>query len=77
MLRMFVREGKWGVKTSPVVWIPVISIAILGSRPFSLWISGGGTLAAAHGKSMEGTSLDVIVYLVLMVAGYWYYSGGG
>ena len=54
--------------TSAYLWIPLIWIIIIGSRPISLWISPGiGHLAPE--SLLEGSPLDRNVFLVLMIAG--------
>lgn len=39
---------------SAAVWIPVIFVVILGSRPVSLWLAGGDTVIRATGTAAEG-----------------------
>jgi exopolysaccharide production protein ExoQ len=61
------RESRLHQNVSAAIWIPVIWLFILGSRPISVWFSfnGPGGLDAM----MEGSPVDRIVYLILMLAG--------
>ena len=45
------------------LWIPLIWLLILGSRPVSLWFSPGGGL-----QGIEGSPVDATIYLILIVA---------
>jgi exopolysaccharide production protein ExoQ len=45
------------------LWIPLIWVLIIGSRPLSMWISPGGEL-----QSSEGSPLDAAIYLMLIIA---------
>jgi exopolysaccharide production protein ExoQ len=46
-------------------WIPIIWLAILGSRSVSLWLSILGLASAQH-DSIEGSPVDSIVFLLLI-----------
>jgi exopolysaccharide production protein ExoQ len=45
------------------LWIPLIWVLIIGSRPVSMWISPGGEL-----QSSEGSPLDAAIYSILIIA---------
>lgn len=47
---------------SGAVWIPTVWLAILASRPFSLWFDLGGS------ATLEGSPLDRAVFFALMTA---------
>jgi O-antigen ligase len=51
---------------SPAVWIPTLWIAILASRPFSMWLGGVGT----GDDSLEGSPTDRLFYLSLIIAAF-------
>jgi exopolysaccharide production protein ExoQ len=51
----------------PALWLPTIWIAIVGSRPLSYWLSGGGAGGAALDSTLEGSSTDAM-FLGLLVA---------
>src|ERR1700751_3150618 len=52
------------VRTSRALWISVIWLWIFGSRSVSLWLSGG-----SPDPSAEGTSIDTLVYSLLLASG--------
>jgi O-antigen ligase len=61
---------------SPGLWIALIWVAILGSRPISLWV-GGGLIVNKVDDYVEGSPLDRLVYLSLIVAGLLVLAGRG
>ena len=61
------REAYQQKNVSRAVWIPCIWLFILGSRPISVWISF--KVVAGMDAMMEGSPVDRIVYLFLMIAG--------
>ena len=62
--------GFWAIRkdaatrpgVSGAIWIPTIWLAILASRPFSLWFDLGGA------ATLEGSPLDRAVFFALMTA---------
>jgi exopolysaccharide production protein ExoQ len=50
---------------SSALWIPLLWVLIIGSRPVSIWISPGGEL-----QSAEGSPLDAAVYSLLIIAAW-------
>jgi exopolysaccharide production protein ExoQ len=61
------REAYQQKDVSRAVWIPCIWLFILGSRPISVWLSFSGP--GGVDAMMEGSPVDRIVYLILMIAG--------
>lgn len=55
-------------KPSPALWIPSAWLLIIGSRPVSAWFESGPTIAMKD-QYAEGSTLDALVYGVLIVAG--------
>jgi len=53
-----------GEKTAGL-WIPTIWVAVLGSRPVSMWLGTGGD------SSLEGSPVDAAFYLGMLIAVYW------
>jgi hypothetical protein len=53
---------------SLALWIPLLWILIIGSRPVSTWF-GGGLLVEKPQDYLEGSPLDASVFLLLIVAG--------
>ncbi len=54
------------VRTSKALWLPVIYLWIVGSRPVSVWL--GITPAAGSNVQLEGSPLDAAVLGVLLIA---------
>jgi exopolysaccharide production protein ExoQ len=60
------REAYQQKNVSRAIWIPCIWLFILGSRPISAWIGYQGV--AGMDAMMEGSPVDRLVYLFLMIA---------
>src|SRR5436190_16059777 len=58
------------VASAPALWLPTIWIAIIGSRPVSDWLSGGGSGAGeALDSALEGNSTDAMFLSFLLAGG--------
>jgi exopolysaccharide production protein ExoQ len=57
-------ERKAGV--SRALWIPLVWLFIVSSRPFSLWVGIGGT---GNTSDSDGSPLDSVVFQGLIIAG--------
>src|ERR1700733_7656374 len=55
-------------RTSVGLWIPVIWMLIVCSRPVSLWLEMGSPIRSTA-RTMEGSPLDRAVYSCMLVAG--------
>src|SRR5215469_12882583 len=63
-------ERKAGV--SCALWIPLAWLFLVSSRAISVWLGMGGASEAPSrigGDSAEGSPLDSLVYLALIIAG--------
>src|SRR3954454_6217922 len=49
---------------SPALWLPVLWLAIIASRPVSAWLGSGG-----EGADSDGDSLDRNIFLALIALG--------
>jgi exopolysaccharide production protein ExoQ len=57
-------------RNSKALWLPVIWLWILGSRPVSFWLGGGSVSAeGALASTLDGSPMDAAVFATLMVAG--------
>ncbi len=65
---LLVRDRKLRPMPSVVLWIPLLWIMIIGSRPVSLWF-GGGIKIVNPGDYIEGSPLDRNIFFLLIVAG--------
>ena len=68
ILWLWVRDRKWRPMTSVALWVPLLWILVIGSRPVSLWLGGGATTDNVE-DYLEGSPLDRNVFLLLIVAG--------
>lgn len=68
---LFRRESRNGDGISKALWIPLLWILITGSRFVTQWFTiftGGGRGAGASYE--EGSSLDALVFMALIIAGF-------
>lgn len=61
------REG-----LSPAIWIPTIWVAIIASRPVSMWVGFGG-----GSSTMDGSPVDGLIFFVLIFAAFCVLSRRG
>src|SRR5688572_31245562 len=62
---LIVRDVRRRPSVSKAIWIPILLLLILESRPLSLWLAGG--LPAGAGTDyMEGSPADRAFYLALI-----------
>ena len=54
------------IKTSKALWLPVLYLGIIGSRPISVWLG----IAPANGSNaaMEGSPIDGAFFQILLIA---------
>ena len=57
------------VRTSPALWLPVIWLWIVGSRPISLWLGMGGTSANVLDATLNGSPIDAAIFAALLFLG--------
>ena len=57
------------VRTSKALWLPVIWLLIVGSRPVSAWFGLGGPSGGALASTLDGSPWDAAVFGALMVFG--------
>jgi O-antigen ligase len=55
---------------SGAVWIPTILLLILGSRPVSLWATGGKAAVGEMGNEVAGSALDQMFFLFVLVGSF-------
>ena len=68
ILWLFARDRKLRPMTSGALWVALLWIVIIGSRPVSFWF-GGGLQVVTPDDYLEGSPLDRNMYLLLMVMG--------
>jgi O-antigen ligase len=68
ILWMFFRERKRSASVSAASWLPLIWVAIVGSRPVTLWF-GGALSMETPDDYLKGSPIDMMIFLSLIVAG--------
>jgi len=54
------------VRTSKALWLPVVYLWILGSRPVSVWLGQGP--ASAGDVQLDGSPIDAVFFGILLIA---------
>jgi exopolysaccharide production protein ExoQ len=67
ILWLYARERKGRAELSAALWLPVVWMTLLGSRPASVWFGFGKTMETAA-DSLEGSPFDRIIFQALLVA---------
>ena len=57
------------VRTSKALWIPVIWLWIIGSRPVSSWFGMGGGTSDSLSATLDGSPMDAVVFGLLVALG--------
>jgi|SRR5579863_4164790 len=57
------------VRTSKALWLPVVWLWILGSRPVSAWLGIGGGSRGSLASTLDGSPADAAVFGLLVLAG--------
>src|SRR5689334_22142725 len=70
------RDVKSRPGVSAAVWIPTLWIAILTSRPVTTWVGIGGIRTDLE-SSMEGSPLDALFFLTMILAAIYILSRRG
>lgn len=63
---LFYLDRDKSVRTSKALWLPVVYLWILGSRPVSTWL--GITPAYGSNAQLEGTPFDAVFFAMLSIA---------
>jgi len=64
------RDFKEGAQVTAALWIPVIWMLLIASRPLSFWLGFGGAIFDTPADLAEGSPLDRIVFIVLELAAF-------
>ncbi|PYK71665.1 MAG: hypothetical protein DME44_07200 [Verrucomicrobia bacterium] len=65
---LFRRDFRETRHVTGALWIPVLWVLLIGSRPVSQWLNIFG-LTAASSTTDEGTPIDAFIYFTLIVSG--------
>lgn len=69
ILGLFFLSRDRKIRTTKALWIPILALLLSGSRPVSGWVPRGPRVIDLANMSVEGSPLDRIVYLTLIIAG--------
>lgn len=58
------------VRTSKALWLPVMWLWIIGSRPVSMWLGVGATYGNSLDATLDGSPTDAAVFAVLLAIGF-------
>jgi exopolysaccharide production protein ExoQ len=64
---LFARDRKLRPMTSGALWIPLLWLIVVGTRPVTAWF-GGETQAEHIDEYLNGSPIDATIYLMLIVA---------
>jgi len=64
---LFYLDRDKSIRTSKALWLPVVYILAVGSRPVSFWLGVGPSLAAGA-NTLEGSPVDGAFFQILLVA---------
>jgi exopolysaccharide production protein ExoQ len=65
---LFYLDRDKSVRTSKALWLPVVYLWIIGSRPVSVWLGMGPP--SGTDTQLEGSPIDAAVFAVLLVAAF-------
>src|SRR5437870_4445685 len=68
ILWLFARDQRLRPMTSWALWIPLLWLVIITSKPVSLWF-GGGLYIEKPDDYLDGSPVDRNVFLLLIVSG--------
>jgi exopolysaccharide production protein ExoQ len=67
---LFFLDRDKSVRSSKALWVPVLWLAIVGSRPISAWFSlGSGPSQRGLDATLDGSPLDALIFELLLAIG--------
>src|ERR1700680_2401150 len=69
ILGLFVLDRDKISQTSKALWIPVLWMLIIGSRPVSVWVQNQSPTLGQGADYLDGSPVDRLVFVCLLVAG--------
>ena len=72
---LFYLDRDSSIRTSKALWLPVVYLGIVGSRPISAWLG----MAPAYGTDvqMDGSPVDRVFFAALLIAAIFVLAGRG
>ena len=65
---LFFLDRDKGARVSSWLWIPLLWLLIVGSRPVSIWFQSGPTISQSD-QNLDGSPIDAAIFGVLVLAG--------
>src|SRR5579871_4671521 len=56
-------------RNAKALWLPVIWLWLVGSRPVSAWLGGGATSGRGLSSTLDGNPMDAAIYAALVLLG--------
>jgi exopolysaccharide production protein ExoQ len=66
---LFFLDRNKAARPSPAVWVPVIWLCIVGSRPVSYWLGMGTTTTDTLDATLNGSPVDAAIFMTLVGLG--------
>jgi len=66
---LFFLDRDNSVRVSKALWLPVMWLWIVGSRPVSTWLGVGATTGNTLDATLDGSPVDAAVFAALLIAG--------
>src|SRR5215469_2676223 len=63
---LFFLDRDKSVRTSKALWLPVVYLWVIGSRPVSVWL--GVTPGAETDMQLDGSPVDRVFFAILLLA---------
>jgi exopolysaccharide production protein ExoQ len=69
ILGLFLLDRDKTAQTSRALWIPVLWMLIIASRPVSVWMANREVVATQVNEYIDGNPVDRLVFIVLLIIG--------
>jgi exopolysaccharide production protein ExoQ len=66
---LFFLDRDKSVRNSKALWLPVIWLWLIGSRPVSVWLGTGNSSVGALASTLDGNPMDAAIYATLLGIG--------
>src|SRR5271168_4972579 len=66
---LFFLDRDKSTRNSKALWLPVIWLWIVASRPVSVWLGIGGNTGGGLDATLDGSPTDAAIYMALLAIG--------
>lgn len=66
---LFYLDRDSSIRNSKALWLPVMWLWIVGSRPVSVWLGIGGSSGDTLASTLDGSPMDAAIFTALIVVG--------